>query len=272
MRALCAAYLPLYMLFLLVFLPPAQAQDSAYYPIGQIAKIEGDVFSQKGDNRKKVKTDDPVYLDTTIETGPNSLALILFIDDTQITLAENTELLIDEYVFDPYDSEENEADFEIMTGSFYWLGGMLSKRERPKVKVTTSVGSIGIRGTEFWGGNIEGGYGVFVNHGLVAFEGAWGSVDISADSGVFVTSPKDHKPNKEFWNGLRLAKAVKTVTFSNTDGLDQRLETLRRENIRKRHDYRGQMFPYKANPLQPGYLPEEDEFFTDEFIEMRDNR
>ena len=124
------AVLPL-LSFCILFCLPAQAQQSReHYPIGQIVQMEGKAWYISPDKRKKtLRVDDPIYLNSVVETAPGAKLLILFIDDTQLTLGENTNLVIDEYIFDPYDAEENEAAFDIMKGTFHMLSGMIGKRD-----------------------------------------------------------------------------------------------------------------------------------------------
>ena len=256
--------------FLFIFAIPAHAQEDAYYPIGKIVALEGTAHFLAGANKNKVHVDDPVYMNATLATDPGSKALIIFIDDTQLTLAESTELVIDEFVFDPYEAEENEAEFEIENGAFSWVSGMISKTDRPQVKVITGIGTMDIRGTKFWGGEIESGYGLIVEDGLVAFNGKWGTAEVPAGEGIFIPKDNTAKQN-DFWNTQRREHAIKTVTFdfSKNPGLHEKIKRRLHDNIRERHDYRGRMFPYKKNDNQ-SYTPEKDEFFTDEFNEMRD--
>ena len=255
----------------IVSIAPARAQDSAYYPIGKIVALEGQAYFITGDNRSRIHVDDPVYMNATLSTESGAKALIVFIDDTQITLAENSELVIDEFVFDPYEEEENEAEFQVSKGAFMWISGMISKGERPHVKIITNAGTIGIRGTQFWAGNVENGYGLFVDSGLVAFDGEWGKAEIPAGEGIFIAKEKPADTQKDFWSAERHAKAIERVTFGNDKDLDEKIKQRLKDNIRERHDYRGRMFPYKSNGGE-GYTPDKDKFFTDEFNEMRDQQ
>lgn len=258
---------------ILVFITlPARAQDTGYYPVGRILALEGSAWFTTGGNKKTVHVEDPVYMHATLTTNAGGKVLIVFIDDTQLTLAENSELTIDEFIFDPYDAEENEAEFSLPKGAFHWLSGMISKRERPNVKITTGIGSIGIRGTKFWAGEIEGGYGVFTEEGKVTFEGAWGTAEIPAGESVFIGRDAPASQNRAFWNSARRDRAIARVTFSSRAGLDDKIRQRLRDNIRERHDWRGRAFPYKPGMDTPVYKPEGDEFFTDEFNEMRKNK
>lgn len=105
-------FIPVFILCL-YFLPvtaSAETEDKAQ--IGTIIEIEGTgtlLSADAGSYNKSLmsvelsaeKFNLPVYMNDTIETGADSKAHILFIDDTEITLGENASLTIDEYIFDP---------------------------------------------------------------------------------------------------------------------------------------------------------------------------
>ena len=254
-------------------MPGTSIASNPHYPIGEIAFLEGEAFLHKGNNKKAIKQGDPVYLGTLIETKKDSKILILFIDDTRITLAEKSELTIDEFVFDPYDSNENTAEFSSIQGAFHWISGMISKRDEPDVTINTSFGSIGIRGTKSGAGEIEKGFGIFVDNGLISFAGDWGATELTAESSTYITKATASQ-NKEFWTDEQRTIAQNSVTFKMARELDQRLYEMMRENIRKRHDYRGQMFPFKENPFRPRPSSKEDNdnFFSEEFEKMKERK
>ncbi len=251
-----------------LIIPPIHAEQ-IHYPIGEVAFLEGRATLHKGKNEKPVKQGDPIYLGNIIETHKDAKLLLLFIDDTRITLAENSELTVDEYVFDPYDSEENHGKFSVMKGAFYWVSGMLSKRKDPDVTIRNSFGSIGIRGTEFWAGEIQKGYGVIVNDGLVQFSGTWGATNLPKGASTFITKVNAIE-GQSFWTPERMYQIKQQMAFKMAEELDKRLSHLSKKNIRKRHDYRGQMFPYKENPFRPKIMEEkEEDFFSDEFQDIQ---
>jgi hypothetical protein len=89
---------------------------------------------------------DTIGINDTIETGPGSKASILFNDNTEFTLGENSKLKIDDYVYDP-DGNSNRASYSFLKGVFQYIGGLLDKKS--PVNIDTAVDGIGIRGTEF---------------------------------------------------------------------------------------------------------------------------
>jgi hypothetical protein len=261
------------MLMLCVFISGmAKAESKATYPIGEIAVLEGTAHYVRGDQKVEIKQGNPVFFQSSLETDPASKVLILFIDDTEITLGEDSALTIDEFIFDPYDSKENTGQFNFTKGVFLWTSGLISKRDEPDVTLNTPHGSIGIRGTQLWGGDTAKGYGVLVNEGLVDFSGGWGNVSIPAGKGVFLN--EDNKAPQgpaASWPRQTTEKAYSEVTFSGigADDLNKKLGQMKQANIQKRHDYRGRMFPYKENPFKAEPKEEKKDFFTEEFEKLR---
>ena len=117
--------------------------------IGKISAIEGHATRQSAEEQQLILGDD-IYMNDQITMGEASKAKIDFVDGTQITLGENAFLKIDEYIFDPADAENSQAEFNIFKGAFHYISGEIAKRETPKVQINLDFGSIGIRGTKIW--------------------------------------------------------------------------------------------------------------------------
>jgi hypothetical protein len=91
---------------------------------------------------------DTIGINDTIQTGPGAKASILFDDNTEFTLGENTKLKVDDYVYDP-DGTANRASYTFLEGVFQYVGGLIDQKDPANVRIHTEVGEIGIRGTEF---------------------------------------------------------------------------------------------------------------------------
>ncbi|MEI9967476.1 MAG: FecR family protein [Terracidiphilus sp.] len=91
---------------------------------------------------------DTIGINDTIQTGPGAKASILFDDNTEFTLAENTKLKADDYVYDP-DGNSNRASYRFLEGMFQYVGGLIEKSHPAAVRINTSFVGVGIRGTEF---------------------------------------------------------------------------------------------------------------------------
>jgi hypothetical protein len=91
---------------------------------------------------------DTIGMNDTIQTGPGAKASILFDDNTEFTLGENTKLKVDDYVYDP-NGNSNKASYRFLEGAFQYVSGLIEKNHPADVHIDTPVDGIGIRGTEF---------------------------------------------------------------------------------------------------------------------------
>ena len=113
--------------------------------IGIIGFVIGEAFNQEG---KKLNVGDPIYFGDTIKTNEGGKSQILFVDQTVMTVGSNTELTIDEFV---YDAENTDGKLlsTIKSGSVKILTGKISEKNPENLVVETPAGTIGTRGTEF---------------------------------------------------------------------------------------------------------------------------
>ncbi|HET9401130.1 MAG TPA: FecR family protein [Candidatus Acidoferrales bacterium] len=118
--------------------------------VGSVMQASGSVTVKHPDgSTSQLNVGDTVGMNDTIQTGPNSRANVLFQDETTLTVSENSKLLVDNYVYDPYNSSSNRALYSYLEGAFQYVSGLIGKKADPDVNIETPVGTIGIRGTEF---------------------------------------------------------------------------------------------------------------------------
>jgi len=84
-----------------------------------------------------------VVFDEKITTGPKGQAQLLMLDQSALTVAPNSELVIDTFVYDP-DKKTGEMAMTLSRGLMRFVGGRLSKTGGVQVK--TPVATMGIRG------------------------------------------------------------------------------------------------------------------------------
>ena len=82
----------------------------------------------------------------TLQTGNRSFALIKLKDGTRMTLRPNTRFRIDSV---ETEKGKESAFMRLIRGGFRAITGFISKRKPGAFKVSTSVATIGIRGTDF---------------------------------------------------------------------------------------------------------------------------
>lgn len=207
---------------------PAFAQPQSAQSKGVIAtlmEVEGKVWVTAAGTkeRKPAKLETQLHLNDVIETGPKSRTFILFIDNTQITLSENTRFTADEYAFDAEAPQQNKAHYSVARGAFQYLSGAISKTRNPNVEVETAYGTIGIRGTKFWAGEIEQEYGVNVEEGQVRVRNDGGEVFVDKGKGTSVKSRRQKPSTAMPWPAKKLQLIAATVLLSNQDAVFKRV-------------------------------------------------
>ena len=78
-----------------------------------------------------------------IVTNPNGQTQILFLDGSAMTIAPNSDLTIDDFVYDPR-TDKGEMVITVTTGVFRFVGGKLSKNN--PVTFYTPTGTVSVRG------------------------------------------------------------------------------------------------------------------------------
>lgn len=197
-------------------------------PIGTLVDIEGagNLVMRAAEQGKSyaAHTKDTVFRNDILQTGPNGGRLVvLLIDDSRFTLGENTRFKIDEYAYDDKDNAANGARYNILQGAFLYTSGLMTKKDNPDVKIATPYGSIGIRGTSLWGGNLGAQYGVYVDDGEVSLETKRGHIRVIAGNATSINSidsvPERPKPLPP----EILAAAKQTVELKDIDKIKERI-------------------------------------------------
>jgi len=112
--------------------------------IGVAAEVNPDVTAQVPDGqRRDLVAGHDVIHNETINTGNVGQAQLLFTDQSTLTVAKNSEVVIDDFVFDPHKQSGN-LTATLTTGVFRYVGGKISKQQ--DVTFNTPTGSVSVRG------------------------------------------------------------------------------------------------------------------------------
>lgn len=89
----------------------------------------------------------------TIRTGAGGRAQVRFSDGALVSLQPQTEFRIDNYQYSGKKTDESDKGFfSLLKGGLRTITGLVGRSNRDNYKVTTSVATIGIRGTEYTAG------------------------------------------------------------------------------------------------------------------------
>jgi len=176
--------------------------------IGVASAVRGAVkATAPGAAGRVVETGKPMYSHDKVSTGPEGKLQILLLDETSFTVGANSELELDEFVFDPATSA-GKVSAKVVKGAFRFVTGKVARRDPASMQVTTPVGTIGIRGT-MTAGLVGAGEATFVllgpgpennadeKTGGITVKNEKGSTDVDKD-GWGVTVKAGEAPSPAF--------------------------------------------------------------------------
>ena len=97
----------------------------------------------------ELKIKESILFGDVIKTGPKTNMQILFDDQTVFTIGENTEIVINEFIYDPNQNNElNKISAEVFQGSLKVVTGLISKKNPENLSIKLPTGVLATRGTE----------------------------------------------------------------------------------------------------------------------------
>jgi ferric-dicitrate binding protein FerR (iron transport regulator) len=116
---------------------PAQAR------VGEAAVVKNEVVRVMGSTTSQINVGDGVLRDEIVRTGLDSAARLVMADSTNLSLGPNATIKLDRTVFNDEHTYRDIA-IRLTTGAFRFVTG---HSEKTAYKITTSVATIGVRGT-----------------------------------------------------------------------------------------------------------------------------
>ncbi len=118
---------------------PAHAQTR----VGEAAVIQKEVVRVMGSATSQINVGDGVVRDEIVRTGRESAARLVMADSTNLSLGPNATIKLDRIVFNDEHTYRDIA-IRLTTGAFRFVTG---HSEKTAYKITTSLATIGVRGT-----------------------------------------------------------------------------------------------------------------------------
>lgn len=192
--------------------PTVQAADRP--EVGAVEQVQARVVADYQGQQRSLSVQAPMLFEDTIETGADARFKGILADGTALTLGENASLLIDAFVYEP--GTEGGSLSVNVTGAFLFVGGQIEGPTGGNVTITTPVATLGVRGTTFWGGEIDDGYGVLVLDGEVSVTTLSGTQTLTAGQGTMIAldDPNALPASPSPWNEDKVNRAVATITFA----------------------------------------------------------
>lgn len=109
--------------------------------------VHGSLVARSGNGKSRVlKSGSAVFEGDTLLTGASSYAILVFRDNSRISLQANTVFRIDEMQYDSKSEENSATSFSLLRGGLRTLSGMQYPQ---KYRMHTALTDIGINGTGY---------------------------------------------------------------------------------------------------------------------------
>ena len=120
-------------------------------PVGQFLQAEGEVDLSKAGKAPAVavKPNDPVEVGDVVRTKSNGRAQIRFVDDSVLTIAPDSRVAVEEYLFDPAKGDRK-ATLEVFRGLVHTTVNKVDPNKPPDFFLKTHTAVMGVRGTRWF--------------------------------------------------------------------------------------------------------------------------
>ena len=180
--------------------------------VGKVSRLVGSAEGTTEGKTHALAADAPVHMDDLIATGEAARLEIGFDDGSTLRVGEKASIRIDRFVYQP----EGSTNLLQLTveGPFRFISGKLTKIAGSEASVTTPSATIGIRGTDFWGGPIDGAFGVFLLEGAVEVTNTAGAQSMNASGqGTNIAGPDQAPGAVTIWPQDKVERALSQVAF-----------------------------------------------------------
>ncbi|MCJ2077095.1 FecR family protein [Methylobacterium sp. E-016] len=113
--------------------------------IGKTIVVQNDVSRLKGNQRSALTTGESVFKEEAVQTGADSVAKIVFLDQTNLSIGPNARVSLNQYVYSE-DRPAGKVALNLLKGTYRFVTGDLEKKS---YQINTPVATIGVRGTTF---------------------------------------------------------------------------------------------------------------------------
>ncbi len=196
-------------LVLLLAVPASAADDDV---AGTITRLQGTAVAMQDAVPRPLKVGDKVLRGDVVSTGRDTRLEMKMLDDAVMTLGARTVFVVIDYVTT---GAKPNAAMRLLEGAFNAVSGKMMKTADARFVIETETATIGIRGTTFWGGKLDGVFEVALLEGKeVVVENRAGRVVINkVGDGTRVEGAGTAPTPPVGWGEAKLARARATVAF-----------------------------------------------------------
>ena len=116
--------------------------------ISYVKTVNGEATITTAGKKVKAEVGTAIFQGSQLKTAAKGSMGITFKDETVMSFGPETELTVDEYLYNP-SQNKLKLGSKLTKGSLNYVSGVIAKLQPSAVTVTTPTGTIGVRGTQF---------------------------------------------------------------------------------------------------------------------------
>jgi hypothetical protein len=177
--------------------------------VGKVTEISGSAVAMQDALPRALKKGADIYIGDVLSTARDSLLSIKMVDEAEFSLSERAVFVVQEY-FLKADGKDANAVIRLMTGAVKAVSGKIAQLDGHPFQMRTEVATIGVRGTTFWGGVLDGTHQFALLSGnAIIVENKAGRVEITRPGeGTWVDSDSSTPVSPSAWAPDKLARAA----------------------------------------------------------------
>ena len=182
----------------------ACAGDALAQAAGTVTHLSGTLSVARPDGQRLLAVNSAVQEGDVLTTERETYARLKFSDGSEIVLRPSSQVQVARYQFDANQPQSDNMLFSMLRGGMRAVTGLIGRRNRDRVGVTTPTATVGIRGTHFGllfcqGGScagiadaggrpLENGLHIDIANGSINVSNSAGSTVINAGQFGFVAN------------------------------------------------------------------------------------
>ncbi len=123
--------------------------------VGKVTDVTGSAVAMQDALPRALKPGADIRIGDVLSTARDSRLKIKMIDDAEFALGERSVFVVQEYFLNP-NGQDGNAVIRLMSGAVRAVSGQIAQLDGHPFQMRTEVATIGVRGTEFWGGLLDG--------------------------------------------------------------------------------------------------------------------
>ena len=177
--------------------------------VGKVTEITGSAVAMQDALPRALKVGADIHMGDVLSTGRDSRLHVKMVDDAEFSLGERSSFVVQEYFLNPNGKEGN-AVIRLMSGAIRATTGKIAQLDNNPFVMRTEVATIGVRGTEFWGGLLDGVHQFALLGGrAIIIENKAGRTEITrVGDGTICRSEDDAPVEPRAWEPTKLDRAA----------------------------------------------------------------